>query len=184
MKSKKMSITQTYYLAHTARSKLSKEASRGDHDLRVLVGHANLLDGLMGDLATAEREADYAFASSSNKSQRVTWATDLPTPTEEVEDAEVSDASSDEEAEDIEVDDENDSSLALVRTPSRSSPPELLEEEDDEDSDDDSSMPPSPPAAPQLTFSDKKTAHDENDDSTSFYEDGFYLPRRGAVVVY
>ena len=34
----KMSITQTFYLAHKARGKLSSEASRQDHNLRLLVG--------------------------------------------------------------------------------------------------------------------------------------------------
>ena len=33
-KKQKMSITQTYFLAHSARGKLSREASRSDHDLR------------------------------------------------------------------------------------------------------------------------------------------------------
>ena len=48
-----MSLTQTYYVASTARSKLGREANRADHNLRVLVGHANLLDNLMLDLANA-----------------------------------------------------------------------------------------------------------------------------------
>ena len=52
-KKQKMSLTQTYYVASTARSKLGKEANRADHNLRVLVGHANLLDNLMLDLANA-----------------------------------------------------------------------------------------------------------------------------------
>ncbi|KKY16604.1 hypothetical protein UCRPC4_g05862 [Phaeomoniella chlamydospora] len=60
-KKQKMSITQTYFLAHTARGKLSKEAGRADHDLRLLVGHANLLDTLMLDLANAEAEQENWF---------------------------------------------------------------------------------------------------------------------------
>ena len=52
-KKQKMSLTQTYYVASTARSKLGREANRADHNLRVLVGHANLLDNLMLDLANA-----------------------------------------------------------------------------------------------------------------------------------
>ncbi|KAF3155776.1 hypothetical protein TWF788_005896 [Orbilia oligospora] len=60
-KQSKMSITQTFYLAHKARSKLSSEASKSDHDLRLLVGHANLLDRLMLHLQTAEREQDAWF---------------------------------------------------------------------------------------------------------------------------
>ncbi|KAF3940089.1 hypothetical protein ABW19_dt0203078 [Dactylella cylindrospora] len=60
-KSSKMSITQTFYLAHKARGKLSSEAARSDHNLRLLVGHANLLDSLMLHLQNAEREQDAWF---------------------------------------------------------------------------------------------------------------------------
>lgn len=60
----KMSITQAYFLAHKARSKLSSEAARPDHNLRLLVGHANLLDSLMLDLAEAEREQESWFNQS------------------------------------------------------------------------------------------------------------------------
>ncbi|KAI9676230.1 MAG: hypothetical protein M1829_003059 [Trizodia sp. TS-e1964] len=56
-----MSITQTYFLAHSARGKLSREAARSDHNLRILVGHANLLDSLMLELAEAEREQENWF---------------------------------------------------------------------------------------------------------------------------
>jgi hypothetical protein len=59
-----MSITQTYYLAHKARAKLSNEAARSDHNLRLLVGHANLLDSLMIELADAEREQESWFNQS------------------------------------------------------------------------------------------------------------------------
>lgn len=51
-----MSVTQTYYLAHTAWGKLSSGAARADHNLRLLVGHANLLDSLMVEPAEAEQE--------------------------------------------------------------------------------------------------------------------------------
>ncbi|KAI5285920.1 hypothetical protein KEM54_000199 [Ascosphaera aggregata] len=51
---KKMSLTQTFFLACSARAKLSRAASQPDHDLRLLVGHANLLDALMLDLNEAE----------------------------------------------------------------------------------------------------------------------------------
>ncbi|KAL7937563.1 hypothetical protein V8C35DRAFT_292823 [Trichoderma chlorosporum] len=61
---KSMSITQTYYLAHKARAKLSREAAQPDHDLRLLVGHANLLDSLMLELAEAEREQERWFNQS------------------------------------------------------------------------------------------------------------------------
>ena len=51
-----MRINQTYFLANSALGKLRKESSRPDHDLRFLVGHANILDSLMLDLAKAEHE--------------------------------------------------------------------------------------------------------------------------------
>lgn len=63
-KKQKMSLTQTYYVASTARSKLGREAGRADHDLRRLVGHANLLDTLMVELADAEREQESWFHQS------------------------------------------------------------------------------------------------------------------------
>ncbi|KAB8069616.1 hypothetical protein BDV29DRAFT_182377 [Aspergillus leporis] len=79
---KKMSITQTYYLAHTARKKLTREASRADHDLRLLVGHANLLDSLMLDLADAEQEQERWFnqtvhgvtKGSPSEPRHIQWA--------------------------------------------------------------------------------------------------------------
>ncbi|EGR52722.1 uncharacterized protein TRIREDRAFT_73708 [Trichoderma reesei QM6a] len=81
---KSMSITQTYYLAHKARAKLSREAAQPDHDLRLLVGHANLLDSLMLELAEAEREQERWFNQSvrnttkstaaANNSRHIQWA--------------------------------------------------------------------------------------------------------------
>lgn len=64
IKTQKMSITQTYFLAHKARAKLSHEAAMPDHNLRLLVGHANLLDSLMLELADAEREQESWFNQS------------------------------------------------------------------------------------------------------------------------
>lgn len=57
----KMTVHSIYYLAHKARAKLASEAARPDHDLRLLVGHANLLDSLMLDLADAERQQEAQF---------------------------------------------------------------------------------------------------------------------------
>lgn len=51
-----LSVAETCYLAQTTRRKLSSEVSRPDHDLRVLVGHANFLDSLMIELAEANQE--------------------------------------------------------------------------------------------------------------------------------
>lgn len=99
-----MSITQTYYLAHTARGKLSSEASRADHNLRLLVGHANLLDSLMVDLAEAEQEQESWFnqsvkkASRSEEPRHIQWADSIIEEPEEdwqAEDADSSDSESD-----------------------------------------------------------------------------------------
>lgn len=111
-KKQKMSLTQTYYLAHKARGKLSKEAARADHNLRRLVGHANLLDGLMLDLADAERDQESWFNQSvrgavhaSEEARHVQWADTIPE--EAVEDDEEeewgvhSDTDSDSDEEDI-----------------------------------------------------------------------------------
>ncbi|KFY08725.1 hypothetical protein V492_05968 [Pseudogymnoascus sp. VKM F-4246] len=103
-----MSITQTYYLAHSARGKLSNEASRSDHRLRRLVGHANLLDSLMLELADAEAEQESWFNASVRGARKnavderhIQWADSVVEEPEEdwrAEDA-VDDSSSDEEEE-------------------------------------------------------------------------------------
>ena len=41
---KKFSATEAYAIACIARSKLGKEADQADHNLRRMVGHANMLD--------------------------------------------------------------------------------------------------------------------------------------------
>lgn len=181
-----MSITQTYFLAHSARGKLSKEAARPDHDLRLLVGHANMLDSLMLDLATAEQEQERWFNNIVNGSQEeeqerhrhVETIVEDPELEMEVEDA----ASSEEESEDeekpntkitaIEVDsdmseddDEENDDLTLVRTASRHSPPELSLDTDS-DSDDDQ-MPPSPPMMTIEVLSEKQR---QAIATTSFYD--------------
>lgn len=79
-KKQKMSLTQTYYIAASARSKLGKEACRADHDLRLLVGHANLLDSLMIELQDAERQQEAWFnqtmakASKPEEPRHIQWA--------------------------------------------------------------------------------------------------------------
>lgn len=152
-KRKTMSITQTYYLAHKARAKLSSEAGRPDHNLRLLVGHANLLDSLMLELADAEREQESWFNQSvrgattlksqtQEKPRHVQWADTVVEEPEEdwqAEDAgsddsddSSSDASSDfDEDEDIEMAD----AIPLRRVPSHHMiiTPPSSDEEDDED---------------------------------------------------
>ena len=97
-----MSITQTYYLAHKARGKLSSEAARPDHNLRLLVGHANLLDSLMLELAEAEQEQETWFNQSVKKASKpaeprhIQWADAVvedPEADWQVEDADSSDSS-------------------------------------------------------------------------------------------
>lgn len=215
-----MSITQTYYLAHKARAKLSREASQPDHDLRLLVGHANLLDSLMLELADAEREQERWFNQSvrgatKTQERHVQWADNIAEEAEEEYDSDSASDSSDSDDydsddEDIEMantvslrtlpskavsqrivdvdemeeDDleEDYAQLELVRTPSHSnSPPELLIDHDSESSDDES-MPPSPPQ-PTLVFDEKAAKESEQQDHTSFYEDGFYLPPRNPARI-
>ncbi|RFU33929.1 hypothetical protein B7463_g2439, partial [Scytalidium lignicola] len=146
LKRKTMSITQTYYLAHTARGKLSHEAARADHNLRLLVGHANLLDSLMLELAEAEREQETWFNQSikSTKSTRsegprhVQWADAVVEEPEEdwqAEDVD-SDSSSDSDYdsdEDFDLDSEGFVSLQRVSSQNTISPISSPEEEEAED---------------------------------------------------
>lgn len=98
---KTMSVTQTYYLAHKARAKLSREAAQADHDLRLLVGHANLLDSLMLELADAEQQQERWFnqsvrGASNAAGRRVQWADRIAEQAEEEEfDSDSSDSDSD-----------------------------------------------------------------------------------------
>lgn len=125
----KMTLTQTYYLAQMARAKLSKEAGRADHDLRLLVGHANLLDGLMLDLADAEREQESWFhhsVTSSTSSTSTTESDQKPTkhihwadhslPTVREEDSS-DDEDEDNNDSDDEADDVYDHPLPLRKAP-------------------------------------------------------------------
>ncbi|KAI1936055.1 hypothetical protein LOZ58_004896 [Ophidiomyces ophidiicola] len=113
-KPRKMTITQTYFLAHTARAKLSREASRPDHNLRLLVGHANMLDLLMLELSEAEREQERWFnhsvhgasAAPERQNKHIEWA-DTPVIMEEDEDWD-GEVVSDSEEEDDDEDDEDD----------------------------------------------------------------------------
>lgn len=113
-----MSIAQTYFLAHKARAKLSYEAARPDHNLRLLVGHANLLDSLMLELADAEREQESWFnqsvrgASPASEERHIQWADTI-----------VEEPEHDWRAEDAESDSDSDSDSDM----------DFDEEEDDED---------------------------------------------------
>ncbi|KAI4185500.1 MAG: hypothetical protein L6R41_004093 [Letrouitia leprolyta] len=131
-KKQKMSLTQTYYLAHTARAKLSKEAARADHNLRLLVGHANLLDGLMLDLADAEREQESWFnqtvkgaAKASEGPRHIQWADTIESAIEEDDEYSDSDSDSDDEIEQPQV--------SIRRLPQEQAPAPIVTVEEDED---------------------------------------------------
>ncbi|KAI1334151.1 hypothetical protein F5Y15DRAFT_297829 [Xylariaceae sp. FL0016] len=142
-KKKAMSITQTYFLAHKARAKLSTEAARPDHNLRLLVGHANLLDSLMLDLADAEREQESWFnqsvrgAAPKPEERHVQWADSIV----EEEDWEADSSDSD----DSDLDDDEDVEMAdatpITRIQSHSiivpSSPQLDTMDEDEDFEED-----------------------------------------------
>ncbi|KAJ9360172.1 hypothetical protein C8Q69DRAFT_262098 [Paecilomyces variotii] len=158
---KKMSITQTYYLAHTARSKLTKEAARADHDLRLLVGHANLLDSLMLELADAEQEQERWFnqtvsgaakAAEEKSSKHIQWADSVmdeaivEDPEEDWDPEDLSDLDSDSDDDSDSEYDEDDfvvDSATATATPFRRAPSpvaiitEQEVDEDETDSDDD-----------------------------------------------
>ena len=140
-----MSLTQTYYLAHTARGKLSKEAARADHNLRLLVGHANLLDGLMLDLAEAEREQESWFnqtvkgAAKAEEPKHIQWVDTIPE--EAVDEAIEEDWEA--EASDNESDSSDDDDEYVPAIPPRRIPQQLPTvtttevDEDDMDMDED-----------------------------------------------
>jgi hypothetical protein len=141
-----MSITQTYYLAHSARSKLSKEASRADHNLRLLVGHANLLDSLMIQLAEAEQEQEQWFNQTvrgateasegeSRNSRHIQWADTIMEEPEEDWDAEDADSDSDSDSDSEYGAEEETSVYVASRTSSHPSVTITPLEVDDEDYD-------------------------------------------------
>lgn len=131
-KKQKMSLTQTYYIAASARSKLGKEASRADHDLRLLVGHANLLDSLMMELQDAERQQEQWFnqtmaKASKTEDRHIQWADSVV----EQEEDDYSDSDSDSES-------EEDFDLIpmprhIAQAPVSISTMEFVEDEDEEE---------------------------------------------------
>jgi hypothetical protein len=155
----KMSVTQTFYLAHKARGKLSSEASRSDHNLRMLVGlsspnsrafvigleltqafagHANLLDSLMIHLAEAEAEQERWYQNTVRGNER-DWA--------ETEDAEGygslaadydSESESDEEYDDDDEEEEEEEEInTRPRYTLNSGPMIAVQEVEEEDYDED-----------------------------------------------
>jgi hypothetical protein len=165
-----MSLTQTYYIAASARSKLGKEACRADHDLRLLVGHANLLDSLMIELQDAERQQEAWFnqtmakASKTEESRHIQWADSIEE--EALEDEDYSDSES-------ETEDDFDMiplPRRIVQAPVQVTTMEVEEDEDDEefydDMEDDSELaltrvPSQSQSPPELVY------EEESDDDLS-----------------
>jgi hypothetical protein len=204
-KKPRMSITQTYFLAHSARGKLSKEASRPDHDLRLLVGHANMLDSLMIDLANAEQEQERWFNQSVHGAVPEAEVDEIEADEQE----EQSDDSAMDETEsrweveveevettDEEFDEDDSEELTLTRTSShhQHSPPELTV--DSESDSEDESMPSSPPDEIMHTLSDKQrraiatTSYYEpkdislsTTDAQTLEQDGFFIPSRSRPTI-
>lgn len=155
IKKKTMSLTQTYYLAHKARAKLSNEAAMPDHNLRLLVGHANLLDSLMLELADAEREQESWFNQSVKNAQQqqpekrtddrhIQWADTIVEDEDEDDEDDYSDSSSEDDSDFEDEDVEMADVVSLRRVPSNyhlSTPPSPktevvevdMEDDDDED---------------------------------------------------
>jgi hypothetical protein len=127
-----MSLTQTYYIAASARSKLGKEACRADHNLRLLVGHANLLDSLMIELQDAERQQEAWFnqtmakASKTEEARHIQWADSIA---EEDDD----DSESDSESECDEDFDMVPLPRRIAQAPVQISTMEIDEDEDEDD---------------------------------------------------
>lgn len=169
----KVSLTDTYSVATTCKSKLGQEAARGELQLRRLVGHANMLDMLMGELMNKERACEARLneqirSGPQPKQRRVQF---IDTIVEEMgEDDDESDSDSDDydddvsdvsddlfddhEAFDYESDDEQ---LALHRVSSKMDLPELT---DDDDSDvEEDSIDDLPSLMEQLSVNDKPSQH-------------------------
>ncbi|KAI9723097.1 MAG: hypothetical protein M1828_004345 [Chrysothrix sp. TS-e1954] len=143
-KKQRMSITQTYFLAHTARGKLASAAAEADHDLRLLVGHANLLDTLTVELQDAEREQDAWFNETVRASRkqeeprRVQWKDNVAIQSEsedfEIPDASDSDSDTDSDDSDDIYEGEQDDAFEMMLPARRVKSPQpkiqLLEGED------------------------------------------------------
>jgi hypothetical protein len=167
-----MSITQTYYLAHTARGKLSSEAARADHNLRLLVGHANLLDSLMLELAEAEQEQESWFNQSVRAATKtveepkhIQWADSIVEEPEQ--DWQVEDADSDSDSE-SEFDDEDDVEMASASPVSlhRVQSQHTLYDDSDEEDDEEDYASLSLARTPSRSAQPPELSHDSDDSSS------------------
>lgn len=170
-KKQKMSLTQTYYIASSARSKLGREASKADHTLRKLVGHANLLDNLMIELADAEREQEAWFNQSVRKASKpeeprhIQWVDTIPE-----EDDEQSDDESDADSEFDEDEEMYDIPLRKIKSPpvtlsSAAIIDEDMDAEYEEEEDDEYALrrvPSNRNSPPELTYEEESDSEDED----------------------
>lgn len=91
-------MTETYLLASKARAKLAREAARPEHNLRVLVSHANLLDNLMDKIQehrTAILNGDYTANKIQFQLPKISHVSYI----EEEEDDDETDSESDDDEE-------------------------------------------------------------------------------------
>lgn len=192
-----MSLTQTYYLAHSARGKLSKEAARADHDLRLLVGHANLLDGLMIDLANAEQEQESLFnqkvksaTKASAEPKHIQWADTIPEELEEAVEEEFYAESSDSDS-DSDDDEEMQATVPITirKTPQAPVTVTTAEYDDedmlDEDSDDELALTRTSSAHPPELLHDEDSESEDDSMPPSpemDFDDDFSENKRQAIA--
>lgn len=208
-----MSITQTYYLAHKARAKLSQQAARPDHDLRLLVGHANLLDSLMLELADAEREQESWFnqsvrGASVHHEERIDYEDTIIEEPEDWDSDDSSDSSEDEDDEDVVMagavsfrrmaplaskvqtqyehaieDDDEDDDEDFAQLGLMRSPSHPNSPPELDDDSDTSEDEPMPPSPPTQTLTFTEKEIKEAQETASFYSEGFYLPPRNPARI-
>jgi hypothetical protein len=190
-----MRISQSYYIAQVARNKLLPEASRADHNLRVVVGHANLLDSLLIQLEEAAQEHENRLGQPAHRAvkpsqrRRVKWANIIVEDAEEGRLAEVDSSDSSDSDSDYSSDEEIDttgispSHRIVARRAVVASYREVREFEDDNvgggDSDHDGHVlhlrQPQGISAPELK-------HDSDDDSDSEAPSSFGEKQQQQIV--
>jgi hypothetical protein len=107
---RRLSIEQTYSLADTARRKSLLEATR--NDLRLLVGHSNVLELLLNEIAKSAPPSPTGVSPKSDTGrQHIAWS-----PLEVAKVIRYVETEPEYECDDGE---EDLASLSLVRTPSR-----------------------------------------------------------------
>jgi hypothetical protein len=167
-----MSMAETYFLASKAQSKLTHEASKNNHNLRVLVSHANLLDNLMESLSKKkmlpETPLKPTYVSQYNNTSQFSTIHEE----EEEDDEDYSEEEYSEEEEELEpksykqmptIDDYSKLTPNMcdheVQVVEISCDDEEDDEEDSEDSN--STVISSPESIPSLSYSSEEESEDE-----------------------